>query len=112
MPIWDLSLPVFIFVTFVLGGGAAWMTGRAIALTWRPTYQLVLYGILLAFAVRFFGYALFEGPLLNLPALVLDGAILIGIAFLAFRMTRAGQMVAQYPWMYERAGPIGWREKA
>jgi hypothetical protein len=29
---------------------------------------------------------------------------------LAWRATRAGQMVQQYPWLYARSGPLGWRE--
>ncbi|MEM7567575.1 MAG: DUF6867 family protein [Pseudomonadota bacterium] len=112
MPFSDLSITAWIFVTLVLGGGGAWMTGRAIALTWRPTYQLVLYGILLAAAIRFIGFALFEGTLLNLAGFLVDCVILVGIAILAYRFVRAGQMVAQYPWLYRRAGPLGWAEKA
>ena len=111
MPFDDLSVPAWIFVTLVLGGGGAWMTGRAIALTWRPTYQLVLYGILLAAAVRFIGFALFDGRLLNLVGFLIDCVILFGIAAIAFRFVRSGQMVAQYPWLYERAGPFGYRDR-
>ncbi len=33
---------VFILVTFFLGGGAAWLTGRAAAQTWRPIWQVVV----------------------------------------------------------------------
>ena len=29
---------------------------------------------------------------------------------LAWRATRANQMVQQYPWLYARSGPLGWRE--
>ena len=29
---------------------------------------------------------------------------------LAWRATRANQMVRQYPWLYARSGPLGWRE--
>ena len=112
MPFCDLTVPAFVFVTLILGGGGAWMTGRAIALTWRPTYQLFVYGILLAAAVRFIGFALFGGRLLNLPGFLIDAAILIAITVIAFRFVRAGQMVAQYPWLYDRSGPFGWREKA
>ncbi len=112
MPFTDLSTAAWIFVTLVLGGGGAWMTGRAIALTWRPTYQLVAYGILLAAAIRFIGFALFGGRLLNLPGFLIDAVLLIAIAILAYRFVRAGQMVAQYPWLYRRSGPLGWADKS
>ena len=32
-------------------------------------------------------------------------------ALLAFRLTLARKMPAQYPWLYERAGPFHWRAK-
>ena len=32
----ERSLWVFFLATVLLGGGAAWLTGRAIALLWRP----------------------------------------------------------------------------
>ena len=38
---------VFILVTVVLGGGAAWLAGRAIALTWRPWWHVLLYMLIL-----------------------------------------------------------------
>jgi hypothetical protein len=49
------------FVTGVLGGLAAWATGRAIAETWRAFHQLVGYMVLLGAAVVFGRYALFAG---------------------------------------------------
>ena len=30
------SLGSFLLVTLAMGGGAAWLSGRAIAATWRP----------------------------------------------------------------------------
>ena len=30
------SIWLFLLITVIMGGWAAWMTGRAIALTWRP----------------------------------------------------------------------------
>ncbi len=33
---------VFLLVTVVLGGGAAWLAGRAIAATWRPWWHVVV----------------------------------------------------------------------
>ncbi len=34
------SFGVFMLVTVILGGGAAALAGRAIALTWRPSWQV------------------------------------------------------------------------
>ena len=55
------SLGVFLLVTVVLGGGAAALAGRAVALTWRPWWQVVVYMLMLGAAVRFIHFALFEG---------------------------------------------------
>jgi hypothetical protein len=37
--------------------------------------------------------------------------ILALIAATAYYLTRARRMVQQYPWLYERRGPFGWRRK-
>ena len=55
------TLGDFIGVTLVLFGGAAFMTGQALAGTWRPLWQIVPYGLLLAAADRFFSWGLFDG---------------------------------------------------
>jgi hypothetical protein len=86
----------FLLVTVVLGGGAAWQAGRAIAQTWRPWWQAVLYMFGLGAAVRFIHYALFDGTLLSLPGYALDTAVAIGCAALGFRIARARQMARQY----------------
>jgi len=31
------------------------------------------------------------------------------VAALSYRATLAKRMVAQYPWLYRRNGPFGWR---
>jgi hypothetical protein len=93
----------FLFVTFALGGGAAWQAGRAIAQTWRPWWQAVLYMFVLGAAVRFIHFALFDGELLSLPAYALDTAVAIGCATLGFRTARARQMARQYGFL-GRAG--------
>ena len=105
------SLPVFIAVTVVLAGGAAFMTGQALSAHWRPAWQVVGYSLLLGFADRFIVFSLFGGELLSLSGYLIDTAVIMGIALLSYRATRARTMVAQYPWLYERAGPFGWREK-
>jgi hypothetical protein len=38
--------------------------------------------------------------------------VLLIIAGTAFRATQVGRMVAQYPWLYERSGPLSYRRKA
>lgn len=109
--VWENSLGVFLLMTVFLGGGAAWLTGRAIAWTWRPFYQLVAYMLLLAAFLRFLHFALFQGTLLSLHFYLVDLAVLLAFASLGFRVTRVRQMVTQYRWLYERSGPLSWRER-
>lgn len=99
------------FVTGILGGLAAWATGRAIAETWRPYYQLVAYMLLLGGAVRFIHFALFDAHLLSLPSYLADMLYLLAIGSLAYRVTRTHRMVTQYRWLYERTSPITWRDR-
>jgi hypothetical protein len=101
-----------IFVTVVLGGGCAWMTGRAIATTWRPLWHIGASMVLFTAAVRFLHFALFEGHLLAPLAYVFDLVFLTAVALLAYRYTRAQQMTRQYYWLYEAHGPFGWKRRA
>ncbi len=101
----------WIFVTFILFGFAAAATGRALAVTWRPLWQAVPYVLLLAASSRFILFSLFGGELLHLAGLLVGWAILLAIAFLAYRVTMAQQMVRQYPWLYQRDGLLGWRSR-
>jgi hypothetical protein len=100
-----------LFVTGILGGLAAWATGRAIAETWRPYHQLVIYMVLLGGAVRFANFVLFEGALFSIPSYFADMLYLLAVGSVAFRFTRARRMVSQYHWLYERTGPLTWRER-
>jgi hypothetical protein len=102
--------PFFVF-TLLLGGWAAWMTGRAVAITWRPYGMLIAYLLILAAAVRFFHYALFQGTLLSLYYYAIDAIVVLIIGSLGFRYRRARQMTTQYRWLYERTGPFGWRPR-
>jgi hypothetical protein len=106
------TIGVFLFVTVFLGGGAAWLAGRAIASTWRPWWHVVFYMFVLGAAVRFIRFALFEGTLLSLPSYLVDTGFLIAVGCLSWRLTRTVQMVTQYSWLYERTGPLTWRERA
>lgn len=90
---------VFIVLTVVLGGAAAWSTGRAVAQTWKPYWQLVWYSVLLAAAVRFFHYALFQEPLIAPGNYAVDLAVLMGLAAAGHKTTRLRQMASQYHWM-------------
>jgi hypothetical protein len=89
-------LASFLLVTVLLGGGAAYLAGRAIAQTWRPWWSIVAYMLILGLAVRFFHYALFAGTLLSAYYYVVDTVILILMATLGFRGTRDSQMARQY----------------
>jgi hypothetical protein len=106
------SVGVFLLVTVALGGGGAWLTGGAIASTWRPLWQVGVYMLILGLAVRFFHYALFAGTLLSLHYYVVDSAVCVALGLAGFRATRVRQMVEQYHWLNARAGPLGWRRKA
>jgi len=108
----EASVWQFLFVTCILGGWAAWMTGRACALTWRPYASLVVYLLVLGIAVRFIHHALFEGTMLTLQYYVVDTIILLILGTIGFRYTRTKQMVTQYHWLYERASLLSWRAKA
>ena len=102
---------VFFVLTVVIMGFAAYMTGQGLANTWRPLWQPILYAALLGFADRFLVFALFEGELLSFSGYLIDSAVLILISLFAYRSTQARKMVSQYPWLYDRAGLFGWREK-
>jgi hypothetical protein len=99
-----------ILVTGILGGGAAWLSGRAIANAWHPQWQVAIAAALVGMAARFIHFALFEGTLLSLYSFCCDILFFLILGLLAWRATRAAQMVRQYPWLYARAGPLGWRE--
>jgi len=105
------SFPVFIGVTVIFMGGCAFMTGQAVSGTWRPLWQALAYALLLGAADRFLVFALFGGPLLSVTGYVLDTAIIAAIAAGAWRATRARRMCLQYPWIYERTGLFGWRQR-
>jgi hypothetical protein len=97
------KLPSFLLVTVLLGGGAAWLAGRAIAQTWRPWWSIVAYMLILGLAVRFCHYALFAGTLLSPYYYVVDTIILILMATLGFRGTRDAQMARQYGFLNTKA---------
>jgi hypothetical protein len=101
----------YLFITIVLGGGAAYLTGRAVALTWRPEPHLVVYLAGLTFAVRFIHYALFGGTLLSVQYAILDFVVLLAFGWVGFKVSRTSQMAGQYSWLYERKSPMTWQER-
>lgn len=105
-------LYVFIGLTLVLFGGASWAMGRALALNWRSAWQVLPYGVLMGAADRFMSFALFQAPLLHPTGFLVNSAILVAIGLVAFRIARTGKLVAQYPWLYQRAGLFGLKERA
>lgn len=96
MALFGTGVGVFLLVTVALGGGAAWMTGRAVAVTWKSTGALVFYVFLLTLAIRFIHFALFDGALLSIVGFLRDLLVTLGIAFLALKVTRGMQMKTQY----------------
>jgi hypothetical protein len=103
------SIGHVVLVTGLLGGGAAWLAGRAIAATWRPPGHAVIAMAGIAAAARFIHFALFGGNLLSVTSYLCDTCIFVVVGLLAWQATRTTQMVRQYPWLYVRAGPLSWR---
>ena len=102
---------VFLVLTCTLAGGAAFLAGRGLARSWKPFWRVFFYMALLAGAVRFFNYALFNGTLISLYYYLVTYAILVIGACLGFRAMRTTQMVTQYRWLYERTSPLTWRDR-
>ncbi|QLP97637.1 MAG: hypothetical protein HZY79_09880 [Rhodoblastus sp.] len=103
----DTGLWPFVLLTFILGGATAWATGRAVAGTWRPIKQVFVYTVVVAAAVRFLSYALFDGdfflslanPIGGLARWALAYVILSVFAAMAYRVRRDAQMARQYSWL-------------
>ncbi len=105
------TLGVSFTVTVVVMGFAAFMTGQALAGTWKSMWQVVLYCLLLGLGDRFLIFSLYGGELLSLSGYLIDSAVLVAISLFAYRLTQARKMTSQYPWIYERAGLLSWRDK-
>ena len=117
------SLDIFVFewfggtlfnvvlLNFVLVGPASFAAGHAVAITWRHWGQMVFYTALLSAMLRFLDYALAGGELWSVAGFLLGWAVQMSIGAFAYRLTRARQMVRQYPWLYCRKGLLGWEER-
>ncbi len=106
----DTLLAVLLF-NFVLVGPASFAAGHAVAVTWRPRWQIVLYTGLLSATLRFLDYALANGELWSVGGFVLGWVLQVAVAAFAYQLTRARLMVRQYPWLYQRKGLLGWEER-
>jgi hypothetical protein len=111
IPVLETHIGGTIIVTVIMMGFAAWATGRAIAATWRPYWQVIVYPCLLGFVDRGLNRAFAEGELWSITGYLADTAFLVLVAMLAHRLTRARRLTTQYPWIYERTGPLSWRER-
>ena len=107
----EASIWHFLFVTWLLGGGAAWMTGKAVAQTWGTHVRLFLYMLGLGIGIRFIHHALFYGTMFSLHYYIVDTIVLMILGFLGYQYTRTNQMVTQYNWLYERASILSWKPK-
>ncbi len=105
------SLAVFVGLTVVIVGGAAVMTGQALARTWRPVWQVLFACIGLGLADRFLVYDLFDGPLFSLKGYLFDTAVITIMGLVAYRLSRVNKVVQQYPWLYERSNPWSYRRR-
>ncbi|MBP2228677.1 hypothetical protein J2847_001968 [Azospirillum agricola] len=106
------SLPVFLGLTVVVFGGFGVLTGQTLAEGWKPASAAVAYSLLLGLGDRFLAWGLFGEPLLSVWGFLVHTAVIGAITLTAHRIAIARRMVNQYPWLYERAGPFAWRERA
>jgi small-conductance mechanosensitive channel len=106
------SFWLFALITVIMGGWAAWMTGRACAKTWRSYGALFVSLLALGVAVRFIHHALFEGTMFSLHYYIVDTIILMILGFIGYQYTRTNQMVNQYGWLYQKASPLSWKAKS
>jgi hypothetical protein len=106
------NLWIFVIMTIVFGGGAAFLAGRGMAMKWRPMWMPLVAMLPLTAGLRFLHFALFEAELTSLHYFITDFLVLLLFAFLGYRTTLAKKMVRQYPWLYEKAGPLAWKQRA
>ncbi len=97
----DLSLKLMLDIlgiTILMAGGAAWVTGRAMALAWQRLPLIGAAAIGLGLTARFIDYALFAAPF-TWSRLLLDTVVALAAALAGYLLTRRQQMQRQYPWL-------------
>ena len=103
------------FIVMLLCFWTAWMTGKGASQSWKNYPAVVIYTLLLAVAVRFIHHALFNGPMFYGNAVlfyVMDFVVLLVFSTAGYRYTRTNQMVNAYYWLYEKASPFSWKDRA
>lgn len=105
------SVPVFVILA-LLFGLCSWLAGQAAARGWRSIGVALGYGVLIAIADRFLLFALRGASLLDPAGFAIALVMFLTVTALAFRWNQVDMMVSQYPWLYERAGPLSWRPVA
>jgi hypothetical protein len=108
-----MSLLALLLLILVIAVGlwAAWMTGRAAALTWRPYWMAALYFLPLTFAFRFLFFIFTQGHFVTLLGIAGSLVFIFVVGSVAYQFTRAGLMTRQYPWLYERTSPFTYQHK-
>ncbi|MCJ7994225.1 hypothetical protein J5N58_06285 [Rhizobium cremeum] len=99
------------FLVLLLGFWTAWRTGKAVAEGWHGYPTVVIYTLLLGFALRFLHYALFQGPMVSPVLYLVDVVLLLVFSIAGFQSRRTTQMVDNYYWLYERTSPFSWKKK-
>ena len=102
---------VFLILTVIMGGGAAFMSGRSLAIGWKSTWLLLGYMLIFGAGLRFIHFALFQDTLTSPLYYITQTLCIIGFAQFGYQATRTNQMTQQYPWLYEKTGPLSWSQK-
>lgn len=113
--LWEVSPVEFVLVTLVIGGALAYAVGRATARGWEGWSGHILYILLLAVAIRFLHFSLFDGSFFLPPETfgtamyyALVDLVVLLLASLAGRVrTRSGQMRRQYGFLRTNRGQVG-----
>lgn len=87
---------IFLLVTIAMGASTAYVSGKAIAETWRPFWHALFYALLIGCAVRFIHFALFEERLLSLGNYIIDCIVLFVATAAGYSVTRRRQLIEQY----------------
>jgi hypothetical protein len=96
--VFDKSFWTFLVVVVLLCGGGAFVTGKAIAETWRPFWQVVLYAAMLAGVSRFLHYALFHLKMMDFTSYIVEFIVIFVLAAMGYTLARRRQMATQYGW--------------
>ncbi len=90
------GLWIFLLVSVVMGGSTAYVSGRAIADTWRPLWHAFVYALTIALGVRFIHFALFDELLVSGRNYLADCIICCIAAYAGYALARRHQMQRQY----------------